>query len=216
MKILCVGYREWALNIYKRLLQFSEHSILIIQDKAEFTFELTHSYQPDFILAYGWSWIIPSNIVNEYKCIMLHPSPLPSYRGGSPIQNQIINGVTNSSVTLFLMNPELDAGHIVDNAYLSLEGSIQEIFNDIENIGFELTSKFLVNGLHLTPQDSSKASYFKRRQPHESEITQEELQTKPATYLYNKIRMLQDPYPNAYIKTVDNKKLYITDSHIAE
>ena len=26
-------------------------------------------------------------------------------------------------------------------------------------------------------------------------------------YLYNKIRMLQDPYPNAYIVTKDNKKL---------
>ena len=42
-----------------------------------------------------------------------------------------------------------------------------------------------------------------------SEITVEEISTKSGEYLYNKIRMLQDPYPNAFIKTSDGKKLKI-------
>ena len=44
---------------------------------------------------------------------MLHPSPLPKYRGGSPIQNQIIRGVVDSMVTIFVMNDKIDAGDII-------------------------------------------------------------------------------------------------------
>ena len=40
-----------------------------------------------------------------------------------------------------------------------------------------------------------------------SEITIQELSSKDGEYLYNKIRMLQDPYPNAFFKTADNKIL---------
>ena len=42
-----------------------------------------------------------------------------------------------------------------------------------------------------------------------SEITLKELRTKSGLFLINKIRMLQDPYPNPYIRTKDNKKLII-------
>ena len=44
---------------------------------------------------------------------MLHPSPLPKYRGGSPIQNQIINGESKSAVTLFKINNKIDQGDII-------------------------------------------------------------------------------------------------------
>ena len=44
--------------------------------------------------------------------------------------------------------------------------------------------------------------------PRESEITLAELKNESLKYIYNKIRMLDDPYPNAYIKLKD-KKLFI-------
>ena len=43
-----------------------------------------------------------------------------------------------------------------------------------------------------------------------------EIQNKPVEYSYNKIRMLADPYPNSYIKTVDGKKLIIKVAEINE
>mgnify|MGYP003331528371 CR=1 FL=1 len=72
------------------------------------------SFKPDLILFYGWSWIISKNLVENFKCLMLHPSPLPKYRGGSPIQNQIINGETLGAVSIFLMDDGIDTGPIVD------------------------------------------------------------------------------------------------------
>jgi methionyl-tRNA formyltransferase len=147
---------------------------------------------------------------------MLHPSPLPRYRGGSPIQNQIIAGETSSKVSLFLMIDEVDAGDVVGQQDLSLEGTLDDIFNRIENAGVELTLQLLKHGLQRVPQDHSKATFCKRRTPDDSEITAEELASKSAEYLYNKIRMLADPYPNSYILTADGKKLMITKAHIEE
>ena len=210
MKVLCVGYRDWALNIYNNLKdQISEHEFMIISSEAEFEKIRVSKINPDLILFYGWSSIVSEKLINEYKCIMLHPSKLPKYRGGSPIQNQIINGVTSSAVTLFLMDKDMDSGPILKQQFLSLKGTLTEIFSNISLIGFELTKHMLEEGLHPKQQDHSSATYFKRRKPEDSEITLQELSGKPYSYLYNKIRMLSDPYPTPYIVTVDKKKLYI-------
>ena len=69
---------------------------------------------------------------------MLHPSPLPKYRGGSPIQNQIINGEKNSAVTLFKMTRNLDDGDIYKQIPFSLKGSLDDIFNRIIKLGYWL------------------------------------------------------------------------------
>jgi methionyl-tRNA formyltransferase len=92
-------------------------------------------FKPDIILYYGWSWIISQEMINNYKCIMLHPSPLPKFRGGSPIQNQIIQNIKESAVTLFLMDDGIDTGDIIAQEKLSLLGHLDEIFERISKIG---------------------------------------------------------------------------------
>ena len=59
---------------------------------------------------YGWSWIVSKDLIENFTCLMLHPSPLPLYRGGSPLQNQIIEGKKTSKVSIIIMTEELDAG----------------------------------------------------------------------------------------------------------
>ena len=137
---------------------------------------------------------------------MLHPSPLPRYRGGSPIQNQIIRGEKKSAVTLFKMTKNLDDGDIYFQEEISFEGSLNNIFNRISKIGFKGTCKIIDGDYKPVKQDHKYATYFKRRKPEDSEITIEEIKNNIAEYIYNKIRMLDDPYPNAYIMCGDNKK----------
>ena len=214
MRIVCASYRDWALKIYDHLAQNTDHTILIIRSKEQFSEEAILTFQPNMILFYGWSWIVSSRLL-EIPSIMLHPSPLPKYRGGSPIQNQIIAGETHSAVTLFLMNENLDEGDILEQECFSLEGHLDEIFKRITEIGTRLTLKIL-EGYTLTPQDRKKATYYKRRKPKQGELTLEELQTRDSTWLFNKIRMLEDPYPNAFIRTTDGKKLLIKRAEIEE
>ena len=216
MRIACVGYRDWALNIYYEIEKITEHTVIIYRGKEEYSPQEIEIFSPDLILFYGWSWTIDEEIVESFNCIMLHPSALPKFRGGSPIQNQIIRGVRNSKLTLFLMKREMDSGDILEQGPLDLSGSIPEIFKRIELEGLRLTLKILKNGLMPVAQDESKATYFKRRTPEESEITIDELLQSDSHYLYNKVRMLGDPYPNAFIRTSDGKKLLIKHVEISD
>ena len=209
MKICCVGYRDWALKIYDDL---SHHfDTLIIK---EFNEDKLRGYDPDYVLFYGWSDIIDEKLLSDFYCIMLHPAPLPRYRGGSPIQNQIIRNEKESAVTLFKMDKGIDTGPIIVQESLSLEGHLNDIFDRISDIGFKLTKDILSNGFEAVEQDSSKATYFSRRTPSMSEITKEELEALDGEYLYNKIRMLEDPYPNAFITMSDGRKLKIKFAEI--
>jgi methionyl-tRNA formyltransferase len=209
MKIACVGYRKWALEIYDSLEKNTDHDFLIIRGRKEYSKEKIHLFNPDLVLFYGWSWKIHEEIYNNYKSIMLHPSDLPKFRGGTPIQNQIISGVLDSKVTLFVINEGYDAGKILIKGDLSLRGHITEIFERITETGTELTLEVLKKQPAGFTQDESEATYYNRRKPEQSEITIEELLNEKSDFLYNKIRMREDPYPNAFIRTIDNRKLLL-------
>ena len=216
MRIACVGYRNWAINIYDRLAKTLDHTFLIFRTRAQYNEDVLKDFRPDLVLFYGWSWHVPEQILQDYQCLMLHPSPSPKYRGGSPIQNQIIAGEKNSRVSIFVMTNEVDAGDIVAQEDISLEGSLSDIFTRIEDVGERLTLNILSAGLKPMPQDHSNATFCKRRKPEDSEITIDELKGYDAEYLFNKIRMLADPYPNAFIRTIDGKRLVIKTAEIKE
>tara|TARA_B100000963_G_C22584967_1_gene652626 strand:+ start:431 stop:1093 length:663 start_codon:yes stop_codon:yes gene_type:complete len=216
MNIACISYRDWALKIYDKLESkiYENHNFLIFRKKDEFDSEKLVNFKPDLILWYGWSWKVDNIFVDEYTSIMLHPSPLPKYRGGSPIQNQIIKGEKNSAVTLFKMTRKIDDGDIYIQKPFSLDGSLDDIFKRIIELGYRATLEVINNNYDLKKQNNSEATYYKRLPPSNSEITLDEIKKCNAEYLHNKIRMLNDPYPNAYIITSDNKKLYLIQSRL--
>ena len=145
---------------------------------------------------------------------MLHPSPLPKYRGGSPIQNQIINGETQSAVTIIEMTDKLDAGDILAQESISLDGNIKEILKRLTRVGTRVTKRIVSGTITRRKQDETEATFYNRRKEKDNEITVREILNQDSQYLYNKIRMLGDPYPCAYIMTVDGKKLLIKDVSI--
>ena len=123
---------------------------LVFTQKKNFIMELhneIYRIKPDLILWYGWSNLVSEKVISNFFSVMRHPSPLPKYRGGSPIQNQIINGETEGAVTIFKMNNEVDEGDIIYQDFLSLEGDLNKILNDITEIGIELTKKMILNTL---------------------------------------------------------------------
>jgi methionyl-tRNA formyltransferase len=212
MKIIFCAYRKWAINVVDKI------------DKSSFQYEIISSnenikdkifdFNPNIIFFIGWSWIIPDEIINKYNSVCIHPSRLPKYRGGSPIQNQVIDGVSDSAVTLFRMNSSLDAGDIILQKDLNLDGDLEDILNRIEIISIE-SINIVVNKLNKNEQltyfkqDESQATYCKRRKPENSEITIQDLQTQTAKQIHDKVRCLQDPYSNAYITLGNGEKIYI-------
>jgi len=110
-RFLFFAYREWAINIFKDVSNEDDEFILI-SNNLLCTKKFIDTIKPDVIFLYGWSWIVPKEIVENYTCLCLHPSKLPKYRGGTPIQNQIMNEEYQSAVTIFKMGVGLDDGDI--------------------------------------------------------------------------------------------------------
>ena len=112
------------------------------------------------------------------------------------------------------MNNKIDGSNIILQNFFSLTGSIENIFYRMTKIGILLTKKMLHGKYREKKQPNKNYKIYKRRTPEQSEITLKELKEKKANYLFNKIRMLEDPYPNAFIKTKDGKKLIIKKTSI--
>jgi len=131
-----------------------------------------------------------------------------------------MNGETKSAITIFQANKGIDTGDIFGQQEFSLAGTMNEIFKRIIAAGFKETIRLLDtlsnNFLIPVPQDNTKATIFKRRRRNESELTSKDFKTKSAQELYNFIRSLTDPYPNAFIRCKDGKKLFFTDVKIDE
>jgi methionyl-tRNA formyltransferase len=156
-------------------------------------------WKPDWVFFLDWSWIIPSKIIKNYKCVCFHEADLPNFRGGSPIQNQIIRGITKTKLTAFLMDEGLDTGDILLQEDLSLEGHISDIMERVVKLTPVMIKKILNGDYTRTKQE--EGTTYKRLTPLQSQLNMLSIGLLPLKYLYNLIRMLEDPYPNAYIKT---------------
>jgi methionyl-tRNA formyltransferase len=75
--------------------------------------EMLKNIGPEFIVVVAYGKILPPEILSITKCINLHASLLPKYRGAAPIQWALINGETETGVTTMLMDEGLDTGDIL-------------------------------------------------------------------------------------------------------
>lgn len=195
MVYLFCAYRDWAILLYQKLVK--KHKDLILLDNPK---KLTTAYlkkiKPRLIFFPDWSWIISKDIIKNYQCVCFHESNLPKFRGGSPIQNQIIRGIKKTKTTAFIMNEKLDGGDILLQRELSLDGTLDEIFSRMIENDYFLINR-IIAGKFRRRKQAGKSTTFKRRKPEESELETLDYSKK---YIYDFIRMLADPYPNAYIK----------------
>ncbi len=203
MVYLFCAYRDWSIKLYEKLSK-THNNFLLLNSPKKLTFSFVKKLNPEFIFFPDWSWIIPKKITSNYKCICFHESNLPKFRGGSPLQNQIIRGITKTKTTAFLMSDGLDEGNIILQRSLSLNGNIEEIFSRMIDNDFKMIEKIIAGNYKLTKQ-KGKPSIFKRRKPEDSEL---DSSSHSLEYFYNFIRMLDDPYPNTFIK-LGNKKLIL-------
>lgn len=71
-----------------------------------------------------WSWKVPKEILDKYKCIGFHTGTLS---GGSPIQNLIRMGERSVDLRMFYMSNKIDEGKEIDYKKIELHGTLEEI-----------------------------------------------------------------------------------------
>ena len=91
-------------------------------EDAEKSLELLKQLAPDCIVVAAYGQILPESILElpKYKCINIHASLLPKYRGAAPIQQAVIDGEKESGVTIMQMGVGLDTGDMISQAVVPL------------------------------------------------------------------------------------------------
>ncbi len=125
--------------------------------------------QPDLIIVAAYSQILPKKILEfpKYGCLNVHPSLLPKYRGASPIQYAILNGDTETGVTIMFMDEKMDHGEVISNIKYQISKRITypELLKELAELGVKLLietiPKWIKGGIKPKPQDESKATFTK-------------------------------------------------------
>ncbi len=195
MKLLIVCSKSW-FKLREDIK--NDHSYKIIINKNDLTLKFLKSFEPDYIFFPHWSWIVSKDIYKNYKCIVFHTAPLPYGRGGSPIQNLILNGFENSPVCAIKMTKKLDSGPIYAKKSISLSGSLNEILHRINRVINELIHFIVNNNIVPSEQETDILPTVFRRLTENDNIIPKEISLQS---FYDRVRMLDHPsYPDAYIK----------------
>ena len=132
--------------------------------------------------------------------INLHGSILPEYRGAAPIQRAILDGKTETGVTLMQMDKGMDTGDMIaisrtpigpDETAGMLTPRLAEIAADLAR---EWMPKIVAGDYPRTPQDSDLSTMAPKVTKAEAEIRCE----RPAAEEYNRFRAFT-PAPGAYL-----------------
>ena len=206
------GYRDWSLSVFSSLKSlFPNLSLHHCKDSSRIS---SSDFNPhtDIFIFVGWSDLVPSEFVSRFQCFCIHPSPLPLYRGGSPIQNQIIGGEHTSAVTLFKMDSGCDTGPIFLSYQISLEGFLDEVLDRISSASTCLITSLIFkfqssSPVTLIPQDEAISTFCKRRSPSDSIVSLSDFSHMSSVQVFNHIRCLQPPYPPFQIQYPDGSVL---------
>lgn len=141
----------------------------------------------------------------KFGTFNLHGSLLPQYRGAAPINHAIINGETETGVTTFFLDKEIDTGRIIEQRKCEISNmdNAGDLHDKLMNIGASLvvdTVDSIIEGKVKTiaQEDFSEGSILKSA----PKIFKEDGLidwTNQATIIYNKIRGLS-PYPTAWTR----------------
>lgn len=215
--IVIVTTKPWNVeNFHILKARFStQYDFYLISSPDVLSYEYLQTLHPKYIFFPHWSWIIPEEIYQNFECIVFHMTDLPFGRGGSPLQNLILQGIYKTKISALKVQKELDSGDIYLKEDLDLsKGNAKEIYENASHIIFtKMIPTFLKIKLQPKPQ-LGNITVFKRRTPQESNINTLEPQT--LNKLYDFIRMLDAPeYPKAFIQ-INHLKIAFYDAQLLD
>ncbi|GKW04865.1 bifunctional polymyxin resistance protein ArnA [Pectobacterium carotovorum subsp. carotovorum] len=157
---------------------------------------------PDVIFSFYYRTLLSDDILQlpAFGAFNLHGSLLPHYRGRAPVNWVLVNGETQTGVTLHKMVSRADAGDIVAQSVVAIdeEDTALTLHGKCRTAAAALLAQQLPlirsREITLTPQDESRASYFGRRTAADGLIDWH----KSAREINNLIRAVTEPYPGAF------------------
>ena len=208
-------HKELEFSPIKKLAL--EHNIKVVQPvKIRNEFESVLELNPDIIVTCAYGQIIPVEILDypKYKCINVHASLLPKYRGGAPIHKAIMDGEHETGITIMYMAPGMDDGDIISQEKIEIgeNETLTELSERLSALGKDLLLKTLpsiINGTNdRIKQDESLVSFAKIIKKEDEVIDFSDT----ALNVHNKIRALSR-VPGGY-SILDGKRVKFYKSRV--
>ncbi len=151
------------------------------------------------VAAYGL--ILPTAVTEsfQYKCVNIHASLLPRWRGAAPIQRCIEAGDKIAGVSIMQVVEELDAGDVYLQKNIDIDSTTTGgiLHDKMAEIGGDLILQYLDNIDTIIPQkqDDSASTYAKKIEKEDSMLDF----NQDAEILERKIRAF-NPFPATYFE----------------
>lgn len=166
----------------------------------EFVAEL-RALTPDLIVVAAFGQILPKFILElpPFGCLNVHTSLLPKYRGAAPIQWAILNGDTETGVTIMKMDVGLDTGEILTQRTTPIrdEDNAATLQDRLAHLGAELLVQtipdYVAGKIRPQPQDAAGATHVGKIRKEDGRIDWQQ----PARTIWNRIRAFT-PWPGAF------------------
>ncbi len=202
--------------VFKSIAQSDGTSIANFQQKIMCSFK--NNIRPELSIVVAYGKIIPEEILNipRLGSINIHYSLLPKYRGASPVESAILNGDTETGVTIQQMVYKMDAGPILATEKINIIANekASELRTRLIKLGGELLVKTLPDIIEgkIKPiiQNETEATHCKKIKKEDGLIDLNDNAEKN----YNKFRAYAS-WPRTFF-FIDNKRIIITDASLED
>jgi len=173
-------------------------------------------YKPDLIVVIAFGQKVGNDLINlpPKSTINVHASLLPNYRGAAPINWAIINGETETGISIITLAEKMDAGSVLGQAKTDIEPN--ETAGGLHDRLAQLAAPLLLKTIDQiddgtvihTEQDHSKATLAPKLKKADGFINFSE----PAETLAKRIRGFW-PWPGAsanYLSKKTGKSVRVT------
>ena len=147
VEIICISDKPDAY-ILKRAEYLNIPALVLTLDEMEKYFS---ENKFDLVALAGFMRIIPENILSKMgRCINLHPSILPAFKGKDAIKQAYLYGVKVTGITIHEVTPELDSGRIIAQYPVIINDSmhydeLEETIHRVEHIIYPQVIEKLLN-----------------------------------------------------------------------
>ena len=180
---------------------------------------IIQQYKPDLSVLAAFGKIVPQDAIDAIPCgiINVHPSLLPKYRGTTPIETPLLNGDTETGVSVMRLVMAMDAGPILaqEKVQITAETTKQSLYDELSTIGAKLILDVLPGTLAKnapeTPQDESEATFTQKLSKDLSDLN---FAAKAAQTLANEVRAYAG-FPKSKTILLDIP-CTITKAHVAD
>jgi methionyl-tRNA formyltransferase len=180
--------------------------------------EALSALTPDLGVVAAYGKLIPEAMLAlpRLGMINVHASLLPKYRGAAPVHRAVIDGETETGVTIMRMVVALDAGAMIAKVVRPIgpDETSDIVEKDLARLGvaplLEVIERLAAGTAHEEPQDEQRSTYAARLTKEEGLIDW----SRPASAIHNRVRGLY-PWPHAYTH-LKGARLIVRRSRVEE